>query len=269
MIIKVIFTAVVTLFSALSAEAAHSQYSPMAPRQISVEASKADYSYGLTILPGNSIDSLEPVNRFPFWNTNYKVLDRYILRPVAHGYAKLPQFSRDGVHNFFSNVHDLTATFDNALIGEFSDSGVSISRFAINTTLGVAGLFDVASRMGIEQKPMSLDTVFGRYGVDQGEYLMVPGMGPATERSLNAGVIDSWPVYFCTLWPGLVVLAVETVDTRAGLIPQEDVIDSAVDPYAQMRQVYLMYAEGRVNPDAAMENKQDQNVDSYLDEIDE
>ena len=85
--------AVTALFSfAQTVNAAHSTYSPMAPRQLSVKASHAYYSYGLSILPGNSIDSIEVLNRNVFWRGNYLVFDRYLLRPVAHAYAKLPNF---------------------------------------------------------------------------------------------------------------------------------------------------------------------------------
>ena len=71
--------AVTALFSfAQTVNAAHSTYSPMAPRQLSVKASHADYSYGLSILPGNSIDSIEVLNRNVFWRGNYLVFDRYL-----------------------------------------------------------------------------------------------------------------------------------------------------------------------------------------------
>ena len=94
------------LLTATSTEcyAAHSSLSPMSPRQKTVVVTKKDYSYGLTVLPGNSIDGLEYINRNLGWRTNYEILDRYILRPVAHGYDKLPEGAKNSVHNFFSNI---------------------------------------------------------------------------------------------------------------------------------------------------------------------
>ena len=85
------------LLTATSTEcyAAHSSLSPMSPRQKTVVVTKKDYSYGLTVLPGNSIDGLEYINRNLGWRTNYEILDRYILRPVAHGYDKLPEGAKN------------------------------------------------------------------------------------------------------------------------------------------------------------------------------
>ncbi len=248
--------------------AAHSSLSPMSPRQKTVVVTKKDYSYGLTVLPGNSIDGLEYINRNLGWRTNYEILDRYILRPVAHGYDKLPEGAKNSVHNFFSNISDLNNTVNNALLARPKDSGISISRFCINSTIGLLGLFDVATMMGIEQKAMSLNTVAGKAGVDQGEYLMVPVLGPTTERGLVTNTADSWPYMFLNPYAAAAAFAVQAVDTRASLIPQEEMVDKAVDPYAQMRQIYLMHQEGKVNPEASMENKSDENVDEYLEEID-
>ncbi|WP_281071997.1 MlaA family lipoprotein [Succinivibrio dextrinosolvens] len=256
------------LLSGESALAFHSNYSPMAPRQLTYKASHADYSYGLTILPGNSIDSIEGFNRNLPWQTNYYVLDRYILRPVAHGYAMLPQFSRTGIHNFIGNVGELNNTVNNLFLGNFADSGISVSRFAINSTIGILGLFDVATPMGIERREMSFDTVQGRAGADSGAYLMIPAMGPSTERALHGTVVDAWPTYFVSFPISLAFNAISVIDTRAGLIPQEEMIDNSVDPYAQVRTAYLQYHEGKVNPNAAMENKKDENVEEFLDEID-
>ncbi|MGN0893379.1 MAG: VacJ family lipoprotein [Succinivibrio sp.] len=267
-----VLTATVALYfmSSLSqAYAAHSSYGPMAPRQISLKSSKADYSYGLSVLPGNSIDSLEPVNRYAMWYLNYNIIDRYFLRPVAHGYAKLPKWTRTSVHNFCSNLDDINNIVNNALIGEFSDSTTSLGRFSINSTIGLLGFIDVASYLGLEKKAMSMNTVLGKAGSDQGTFFMVPFYGPASQRSMSGNYIDSWPFFPFGAWPALAVGAIEGLDQRAALIPQEEIIDKAVDPYAQTRQIYLMYQEGLVNPEAAMKVSEDENLSEFLDEIDE
>lgn len=118
MIKNFLCTALISFALLSEASASHSNYSPMAPRQISVKASHADYSYGLSVLPGNSVDSIEYINKNAFWKLNYVVLDRYLLRPVAHGYSKLPDFAKSSVHNFFSNLSDLNNTVNNVLVGE-------------------------------------------------------------------------------------------------------------------------------------------------------
>lgn len=155
------------------------------------------------------------------------------------------------------------------MLGEFSDSSKSFARFSINSTIGVLGLFDVAKHMGLEEKKMSFDTVMGRAGIDQGAYIMVPGIGPKTERSIHATAVDNWPYYFIDPVTGFVLTAVDAVDSRASLIEYEEMVDKSVDPYATTRSTYLMYAQGKVDPNAAVENKKDENVENYLDEIDE
>ncbi len=268
------FKKTATMFLALtlmasSAMAAHSSYSPMAPRQISARASHADYSYGLTVLPGNSIDSIYEFNKNYPWRMNYYVLDRYILRPVAHGYNKLPAFARAGVHNFVENIAEINNTVNNTFVGDFTGTAYSFSRFLINTTVGVLGLFDVASAMGIEKKSMTFDTVLGRAGVDSGAYLMIPVLGMNTERSLHGSFVDNWPFYFFNPLVGISYKVVRAVDIRSGYAAQEDIIDKAVDPYVQTRTIYLQYLEGKVHPEATMDVKKDENVEEFLDEIDQ
>ncbi len=271
-ILAAVAVALLAMAAALPSQAQHASLNPMAPRQIYKELSNADYSYGYTILPGNSIDGIEPFNRYVGWSINYYAVDRYFLRPLAHGYSHLPAFVQDGVDNFFSNVSDVNATVNNLFLGQFADSGTSFARFLINSTIGLLGLFDPATHLGIKQHSMSFDTVMGRYGADQGEYLMIPFYGPGTERSVEASTVDSW--YYYLIGEPFVTVAcylIKGINTRAKFISQEKFVDDAVDPYATMRQLYLSYEQGLVDPNAQMKDNgnQDQQVDdSYLDEID-
>ncbi len=270
-LIKLSVTSLVLTLSSFGANAAHSIYNPMAPRSISVEATNKDYSYGLSVLPGNSIDSVDPFFRYVGWVPNYYVFDRYILRPLAHGYAKLPDGVQSSVGNFFSNLDEINNIPNNLLIGEPESSCISLGRFTINSTAGILGFFDVASKLGLQSRPMSMDTVLGKAGVDQGMYMMIPIAGPYTERSLHATLIDNWPYYlWSNIWIDAALWAVEGVHNRAQLVSQEALVDNSVDPYAQTRQIFLMYAQGKVDPDATLkDNSVDEDVDSFLDEIDE
>ena len=266
---KIIATVALVTGLCLPAYAFHANQNPMSPRKLSVEATNRDYSFGLTVLPGNTIDSVEGFNRAGPWRMNYYVLDKYILRPVAVGYSKLPSFARTGVHNFISNVGELNNTVNNVFVGRFADSGISLSRLLINTTIGVLGLFDVAGAMGINSRQMSFDTVEGIAGVDSGSYIMVPAMGPTTHRALHGTAVDSWPMMLVPPFVSFAFTAVSAVDTRAGLLGQDEVVSNSLDPYAQTRQMYLQYREGKVNPDAAMKVSRDENVEEFMDEIDE
>lgn len=251
-----------------AAQAAHSNYSPMSPRSIVAAEHHQEYSYGLTVLPGHALDNLEPLNRYVGWILAYDLLDRYLIRPLAHGYALLPSPVRTRVGNFFGNLDDLTSTVNHALMLNGRSSGLSLSRFAINSTLGLLGLFDVASFMGLERDNLDMKTVFGRYGVSQGAYLMTP-VGPNTLRDIHGNAADGWPYYVVSIpWVTVLCYAINNIHKRASFIDQEALIDNAIDPYGQMRQIYLMYAEGLVDPKAAAEDNQEQLDSELLNEID-
>lgn len=250
------------------AQAAHGDYNPMMPRQMSQVAAQADYSYGFSILSGHAIDTLDGPNR-AMWYLNYDILDHYILRPIAHGYASLPQGVQDGVGNFLNNLSEVNNVPNNLLIGEVKASGVSLSRLVINSTIGILGFFDVAAQMGLVYSPMEMRTVLGKAGVEQGPFLMIPGYGPSTARDIHGDTIDglpfamlSWPITF-THW------AVSGIHSRAQVVPQEGVVDNSIDPYVQTRDIFLMYDENKVTPVAEGEVQAEDNFDdSLLDEID-
>ncbi len=259
-------------FCASEAVAAHSTYSPMAPRQISQKASSQDYSYGLSVLPGNSIDSIQPNHRTVGWTHDHNELDRPILRPVAHAYSYLPDGVQNCVGNFLFNLSEINNTVNNTVLLEPGAAARSLGRLCINSTLGLLGLFDVASYFGIEKAPMAMSTVMGRAGADQGAFIMMPFMGPTTERDLHGDIIDSWPYQLDAVdpWIGVTVSLLRAVHGRAQFIDQESLVDNSVNPYAQVRQIYLMYQEGKVHPQQeGAQAPQDDGIDeSFLDEID-
>ena len=170
MLNKICAIACILIFGVSAAQAARSTYNPMVPRQLKIESAQKDYSYGYSILSGNAIDTLEVPNRVVGWTLNYEIFDRYLLRPVAHGYAALPQPVQLGVGNFFSNISELNNTVNNLFIGELKNSGISLTRFIVNSTMGFLGFIDVASQMGLDNKPMEMDTVLGKAGMDSGPF---------------------------------------------------------------------------------------------------
>lgn len=256
------------MMAASQVQAAHGSYNPMMPRQLTAEASQTDYSYGYSILSGHAIDTLDTPNRY-MWYLNYNILDNYVLRPAAHGYAKLPKGVQTSVGNFFNNLSEVNNVPNNILVGRFADSGTSLLRLAINSTIGILGFFDVASYIGLEYRPMSMSTVLGKGKVEQGPFMMVPLYGPTTAREVHGDTIDGMPFAFLS-WPvTLGKFVIEGVHNRAQLIDQEGVIDNAVDPYIQTRDVFLMYGENKVNPVQDGEVQSDDGFDeSLLDEID-
>ena len=250
------------------AQAAHGAYNPMMPRQLSEKAASADYTYGYSVLSGHAIDTLEGPNRY-MWYLNYDILDMYILRPVSHGYAYLPQGVQNSVGNFFNNLDEINNVPNNLLVGEFAASGTSLVRLAINSTIGILGFFDVASYIGIKHTPMNMATVLGKGKVEQGPFMMIPAYGPTTARDLHGDIIDGLP-WYAVSWPITTAkFVIRGIHNRAQLIDQEPVLDNSIDPYIFTRDAYLMYDENKVNPIQEGEvTDTDDFDDELLDEID-
>ncbi|WP_281710104.1 MlaA family lipoprotein [Anaerobiospirillum succiniciproducens] len=250
------------------AQAAHGAYNPMMPRQLSEKAASADYTYGYSVLSGHAIDTLEGPNRY-MWYLNYDILDKYILRPVSHGYAYLPQGVQNSVGNFFNNLDEINNVPNNLLVGEFASSGTSLVRLAINSTIGILGFFDVASYIGIKHTPMNMATVLGKGKVEQGPFMMIPAYGPTTARDLHGDIIDGLP-WYAVSWPITTAkFVIRGIHNRAQLIDQEPVLDNSIDPYIFTRDAYLMYDENKVNPIQEGEvTDTDDFDDVLLDEID-
>src|SRR3954464_15346491 len=121
-------------------------------------------------------DPFEPVNRGIYQFND--ALDRAILKPPAQAYrAVLPQFIRSSVSNFFSNLNDVVVALNNLLQGKFTAAYTDLGRVAINSTLGVLGLFDVASEAGIEKHDEDFGQTLGYWGVQDGPFLMLPFFG--------------------------------------------------------------------------------------------
>ncbi len=245
-----------------------------APAQTDILAThiSADYPSG----PGGSTDSFPTFNRAMWW-VNYDILDKNVFRPVVHGYVEwVPAPFRTGVSNFVANLDEPNNTVNNLLLGEFGHSGASLARFSLNSTVGLLGLFDIATDMGIERREMSMSTVLGRAKMTQGPYFMIPVAGPMTLRSGIGQVVDNlyWPYSYMTTPVTMAKFALSGLDARSKVIDQEAIIDNALDPYITTRDFYLQYQEAKVQGKKAakMGSKSDAETDAevekYLDEID-
>ena len=136
-------------------------------------------------------DPWESFNR-PVFRFN-DVLDTYALKPLAQGYQKVtPQFVEDGVHNVFANIGDVGNLANNLLQGKLHNAGVDSGRLIFNTTFGLLGFIDVASRMGLQRNDEDFGQTLGVWGVNSGPYLVLPLLGPSTVRDATAKVPDSF-----------------------------------------------------------------------------
>jgi phospholipid-binding lipoprotein MlaA len=191
---------------------------------------------------GNAKDPIEGFNRAMYaFNDG---LDKVVIKPVAKGYdAVLPNPVRTGVTNFFGNIADLFIGVNNLLQGKVSDGGSDLGRVAVNTTVGVLGVFDVASGMGLEKHEEDFGQTFGRWGMGSGAYVVLPLLGPRTVRDTGGLVLDmaTDPVAYIDHVPTRnTLLALRVINDRANLLPAEKVIEeAALDKYSYIRDAYL------------------------------
>lgn len=190
-------------------------------------------------------DPHESLNR-KFYAFN-DTLDKKILEPVAKSYADYtPDPVRDGVTNFFDNVGYLNTIANDLLQGKivqfFEDSG----RFVVNSTVGIGGLFDPASSMGLAQNNEDLGQTFGVWGANEGAYLMLPLMGPSSYRDVGAPAMAIFlnPLTYLTAVVTIPAGVVSAVNSRANLLDATRIRDqAALDPYTFVREAWRQQRE--------------------------
>ncbi|MDP1654368.1 MAG: VacJ family lipoprotein [Rhodocyclaceae bacterium] len=191
---------------------------------------------------GNPKDPIEGFNRAMYaFNEG---LDTVLIKPVAQGYdAVLPAPVRTGVTNFFGNIADLFIGVNNLLQGKPDQAVSDLGRVLVNSTIGILGLFDVATEAGLEKHEEDFGQTFGRWGVGDGAYVVIPVFGPRTLRDTAGLVLDMAvdPVANVGNVPTRNSLtALRLIDTRADLLPADKVIEeAALDKYTYVRDGYL------------------------------
>jgi phospholipid-binding lipoprotein MlaA len=197
--------------------------------------------------PERNPDPLEAINR-PLFELNNK-LDQYFLRPVAKGYDWImPGFAKRGVGNMFANMYDFNSALNGVLQARFTGAAQGGGRFLINSTLGLAGLFDVATPMGIRPYRTDFGHTLAIWGVDSGPYLMVPFFGPRTVRSGTGTIFDvytSIPTYIDNVPLRNSLFGLELIDGRARLLQADELLSG--DAYIFIRDAYLQQRETFVN----------------------
>lgn len=192
-------------------------------------------------------DPWQGFNRAMF--TFNEQIDRYAVKPLAQGYRfVMPDLAEEGVNNFFSNLGDVRSTVNNLLQGKIDNALTSAVRVVFNSTFGLAGLIDVSTPMGLEQKPEDFGQTLGYWGMSSGPYLVLPFLGPSTVRD-GIGLVPDMP-----LDPiGQVdhvptrnsLYGLRLINARAQLLKAEQIISG--DKYIFMRDAYLQRREYLVN----------------------
>ena len=197
----------------------------------------------------NKDTMLETYNRAMF-SVNRKI-DTYLVRPVVKGYKKVTNESvRTGVRNFFGNIGEPVSAVNHVLQGDIESSGKNLGRFVVNTTLGMAGLFDVATAMGLEKNKTGFDETLSTWCIPDGPFIVMPIIGPSTPRAFTGFAVDGYssPIYWATkessdsdadvIYYGLTGLSyINLMADNIGLL--ESLEEGSVDYYEAVKSSYL------------------------------
>lgn len=194
-------------------------------------------------------DPLEGLNR-SMSQFNH-VADNVVLKPVAGAYkAVVPTPLRGGVNNFFSNLGDFVTMINDLLQFKFDKAMSDGGRFVINSTFGVAGVFDWASKDGIEKRREDFGQTLAAWGWRDSSYLVLPILGPSTVRDTGGAVVDGLafePINYLDPRPRNILTVTKIVDRRAQYLPGSDLLDeAALDPYIFMRDAYMQRRESQI-----------------------
>jgi phospholipid-binding lipoprotein MlaA len=199
-------------------------------------------------------DPLEPMNRY-FFELNFAA-DELLFKPLAGWYyVALPNFAQDGVRNVIRNVHSPVVLANDLFQGETDRAGVTVSRFLVNSTMGLGGLFDIAARMGLEYHDEDFGQTLAVHGVGEGPYLMLPLLGPSNPRDAVGMAVDMLfdPLTYVGIFGGvdnigLGAALAEGVDTRARNLKTLDAIrKGSLDYYATIRSLYRQHRNDEIS----------------------
>ena len=224
-----------------------------------VVASEADQvntdseDFETTTLEDEIYDPFEPVNRAIFSFNN--VADRIVLEPIAKGYKKLPSPLQSGINNFLSNLRAPLVVVNQLLQGQADNAIQSSGRFFVNSTVGVFGLFDVAEKIGLEEKEEDYGQTLATWGVGDGFYIVLPLFGPSNLRDTTGMVltmmtdpINAYAVSEGEAWLVPMRTAANAVDQRSQIIDEVNALrDNSVDYYAAVRSSYYQNRNAAIN----------------------
>lgn len=188
-------------------------------------------------------DPLEEINRTTL-KIN-KTLDSAIATPVATFYQKVtPDFIEVGIYNIISNVDDINISLNNILQGKIKEGLSDIARFTVNSTLGLGGFIDVASKMGLQKHNEDFGQTLGFWGVPHGPYIMLPGLGPSSLRDTVGMIPDAFlsPRILLNHEPTIYSLKfLDLIDTRARYLGLENIVIG--DEYLFIKDAYYQNRE--------------------------
>ena len=206
-------------------------------------------------------DPFEDINRITFkFNES---IDNNFLKPVALTYSKAPKPIKKGISNFFNNLEEIETSVNQILQGKPKLAINDFSRFIINSTIGLGGFLDVATKIGLTRHEEEFDQTLALWGVPSGPYIMLPGLGPSTLRDTLARPFSSFLSVTFHMTESDVNLALKGMDaleTRERLLEIESLIYG--DRYNFVRDSYVQYMNYEINDGVNVE-------DEFIDDMDD
>ena len=206
-------------------------------------------------------DPFEELNRISF-EFNEKV-DVNFLKPVAETYSKSPRFIKKGVTNFFDNLEEIDTTVNQLLQGKPVNALNDLTRFVINSTVGLGGIFDVASPLGLPRHEEDFSQTLALWGVPSGPYIMLPLLGPSSVRDVFSRPVSSFlsvTFHMTESDVNIALKAVDALETRERLLEIESLIYG--DRYDFVKDSYVQYMIYEVSDGENI-------VDEFVDDMDD
>ncbi|MDA9010901.1 VacJ family lipoprotein [Gammaproteobacteria bacterium] len=214
-------------------------------------------------LVANVNDPFENINR-TFFDINEKV-DNVALKPIALTYSKTPEPVKYGITNFFRNLKEIDNTLNQVLQGKPKYAINDFSRFIINSTIGIGGILDPASSMGLERHDEDFGQTLGLWGVSPGPYLMIPFLGPTTTRDLLSRPISSFLEVTFHMDDSNVRIslsALDAIETRERLLDVESLLSG--DKYNFVRDSYSQSREYEIKDGLNIVDEFTDDMDDFL-----
>lgn len=214
-------------------------------------------------LVANVNDPFENINR-TFFDINEKV-DNVALKPIALTYSKTPEPVKHGITNFFRNLKEIDNTLNQVLQGKPKYAINDFSRFIINSTIGIGGILDPASSMGLERHDEDFGQTLGLWGVSPGPYLMIPFLGPTTTRDLLSRPISSFLEVTFHMDDSNVRIslsALDAIETRERLLDVESLLSG--DKYNFVRDSYSQSREYEIKDGLNIVDEFTDDMDDFL-----
>jgi phospholipid-binding lipoprotein MlaA len=221
----------------------------------------------------DSRDPIEPVNRV-LWTFTWDYTDKYITKPVSIFYTEYtPVFLRSGLYNMSLNLNEPSSMINNLLQAKFVEAGKSAGRFLLNTTIGLLGFYDPASDFNWTGDQEEFGEVLGAYGVGDGPYFVMPGIGPTSVREEVGDFVDKyyWPLAVIDFWPNLARWGIIGMEKRAALVEQEPLLRDSLDVYEFVKNAYFQNMNYRLhdgNPPVIINEDEEEDLDEFMDEFD-